>query len=102
MARNIKINCKRVYSAGVAYQDFANEVREIQRRMQNISSSISKCWQGVDNNNFTVKFNEHINYLNNLIGFLDEKGNLLKNNALNHENADKEFVNRMKRTDFDE
>lgn len=102
MARNIKINCRRVYNAGSAYLKYANDIKRIQEKMANISNSISEIWNGHDNTNFLIKFGEHITYLNNLIDFLNDKGELLKQNALNHNNADREFLSRMRRSDLNE
>lgn len=102
MARNIKINCRRVYTVGSFYQQYAGEFKNIQEKMKNISYAIASAWQGQDSNNFIIKFNNHIEYLNNLIDFLNDKSEVLKQNALDHNNADKEFLSRMKRSDFSE
>ncbi len=102
MARNIKINCRKVYHTGSSYQQSAVQIQNIQAKMREISSNISSIWQGNDSNQFLLKFNNHIEYLNNLVDFLNDKGDVLKQNALNHNRADREFLNRMKRTDFDE
>jgi len=102
MARTIKINCKKVYDVGVSYANRANRLKEIQKEMRNISSSISNIWQGVDSTDFNIMFNEHIDALDNLIIFLENKSELLKKNALNHNMADDDFSTKMKRSDQDE
>lgn len=102
MARTIKINCKKVYDVGTSYTNSANRLKEIQKEMKDIASSVSNIWQGVDSSNFNVMFNEHIKALDNLVIFLENKSELLKKNALNHNMADDDFSTKMKRSDQDE
>lgn len=102
MATGIKINCRKVYETGLEYQNDADVIKEKKEKLQEISSSIDEAWTGMDSHNFQVSFNEHIKLLDNLISFLEENQEVLKNSALNHNIVDNNFKSKMKRSELDE
>ena len=102
MANKIKINCKKVYDTAVFYGDSAQRISELKKELSTISSNVSNAWQGVDNNNFTVTFNNHIEQLNELVSFLESKSLLLKKISSLHNSVDNDFSNSMKRVDLNE
>lgn len=102
MSNNIKINCRKVYDTGLAYEDNAQQLSEIKKSLEDISSSVQNAWNGVDSTNFINKLNNHISSLDYLISFLNDKGKLLKNKAVKHNAVDNEFLSRIRRSDIDE
>lgn len=102
MARKIKINCRKVYDTGMSYENLSSDLKRIQDDMKMISDGVLDAWAGVDSQNFNTKFLSHIDQLNSLIDFLEFKSGLLKRTALNHNAVDKEFLEKMKRSDMDE
>ena len=100
--RTIKINCKHVYDSGLKYEKEAEEITNIQKKLLSAYSEIKKIWPGVDGHNFLVSFDSHITELNDLVSFLDEEAFILKGTALEHNQIDNEFVEKMKRSDIDE
>lgn len=102
MVRKIKINCKKVYDTGVAYENNANEIKRMQIRLNNISDNIKLSWHGVDSNNFIARLNSQIVELDKIINFLNNKGALLKSNAINHSTVDSDFLSRIRRSDMNE
>lgn len=102
MGNRIMINSKKVYDNGRKYQEFSNEVINIQKELDTISSDISTIWEGADANNFIVSFNKHIKNFDAIVNFLGFNGNLLKKNALSHSNIDDIFATQMERNDQDE
>lgn len=99
MGRGIKINCRKVYETGLTYDKASELIKENQTELSNISSSIEGAWTGGDSNNFKVSFNEHIKSLDDIISFLEDKANILKGNALDHNTVDNNFSAKMKRSD---
>lgn len=99
MSRKIKINCKKVYDVGNFYQESADKIRKMKNDLLEISANISTSWQGVDSNNFNSRFNSHIEYLDNLINFLEAKSTVLKKTSTAHNVVDSDFSERMKRND---
>ena len=102
MAIGIKINCRKVYETGQEYQKDAEVIKEKAKKLQEISSSISKSWTGMDSHNFQLSFNEHIKSLDDLINFLEVNQDILKKSSLNHNIVDDNFKNKMKRSEIDE
>ena len=100
--RTIKINCKHVYDSGSKYEKEADEILDVQKRLLNSYSEIKKIWPSVDGHNFLVSFDNHILELNKLVNFLDEEATILKGSALDHNQADNDFFEKMKRSDIDE
>ena len=97
MGNVIKINCKKVFDTGVIYINDSKKIGEIQDRLDSVCSGISSIWKGVDSSSFQSKFCEFVDGLDSLRDFLDNRGVLLKGNALDHGNVDHEFANNMKR-----
>jgi len=102
LSRKIKINCRRVYEVGNFYKESADNIRKMKNDMLEISANISIAWQGVDSNNFNSRFNSHVEYLDNLINFLESKSNVLKKTSIAHNAVDNDFSERMKRNDVNE
>lgn len=102
MGNGIKINCKRVYETGLKYNREAELIKVEQDKLKEISTSISSIWTGGDSHNFQVSFNEHINALDEIINFLENKSTILKANALDHSTVDNNFMNKMKRSDIED
>lgn len=99
MSRGIKINCRKVYETGISYHNAAESIKENQRELANISSSIASVWTGGDSNNFQVSFNQHIKALDGIINFVEGKASVLKGNAMEHNHVDNNFGAKMKRSD---
>ena len=102
MARKIKINFRIVYDTGVSYEILSSDLKRIQEEMRAISNGVLEAWSGVDSQNFNISFLSHVEELNSLISFLEFKSDLLKKTALNHNAVDKEFLEKIKRSDMDE
>lgn len=102
MANKIKINCKRVYDTAVFYDESIQKINSLKQELLIISHNISKVWQGLDSKNFNVKFNNHIEKLDDLIFFLESKSMLLKKIASLHNSVDDNFADAMKRVGSDE
>ena len=102
MGERFKINCKKVYDNGVYYIKESDDIKTIQKELDNISSEIAKIWGGEDGHNFIVSFNEHIKNIDAIVNFLGENGTLLKNNALEHSGIDNVLATKVERSDMDE
>ncbi|MBR4672187.1 MAG: hypothetical protein IKO78_03165 [Bacilli bacterium] len=98
----IKINPRKVYESGMKYHVYADRVIEDQRKLRGIKENVEKLWTGEDSHNFGVSFESHIDELDDIIDFLEEKSMLLKENALNHNTSDNNFKTKMERSDMDE
>ena len=98
----IKVNCNKVYESGLFYSKKADEILNIQKRIDSISSDIFGILGGAAGNNFTVSFIKHIKALDAPINFLEDNSQLLKTTALQHGNADGIFVTQMERSELDE
>ena len=102
MGNRIRINCRKVFDNGVYYEKTGEEIESIQKDLENIYETLDKEWSGVDDHNFLVSFNRHINDMNQMIGFLATNGDLLKKNALEHNGIDNNFAVKMERSDMNE
>lgn len=98
----IKINPRKVYETGIKYQQYADDVRTAQSKLRGIREKIGDAWTGEDSHNFQVSFENHINLLDSIVDFLEEKSFVLKENALNHNTSDENFKTTMERSDIDE
>lgn len=96
MSRIIIINSRRVYKTGENYLMYGGEFKALQSRLKQVLSNIESCWSGSDNNNFRLLFRDYIESLSNISTFLEEKGELLKQNSLSHNTSDNNFSSRMK------
>lgn len=101
MGNRIRINCKKVYDNGVYYEKNSEDIESIQKELKDIYTTLEKEWEGVDDHNFLVSFGRHIDDINNMIGFLEVNGDLLKKNALEHSGIDNNFAVKMERSDMD-
>lgn len=97
----IKINCKKVYDTGLEYENYAEKLIDIKKKLESLSSSISSSWHGKDSAIFTAKLDLNISSFDDLIQFLFDKGYLLKDKSSKHGNTDKKFVDDIKRSDDD-
>ena len=70
MSRVIEINCRKVYDSGKEYSNYCDEIIDIQNKLDEVSTNINEIWNGVDDNNFLVSFNQHIRDLDLIINFL--------------------------------
>lgn len=98
----IKINPRKVYETGIKYHNYADEVIEAQRNLGIIKDKLSTAWTGEDSHNFQVSFQNHIDLLDSVIDFLEEKSFTLKETALNHNTSDNNFKTTMERSDMNE
>lgn len=98
----IKINPRKVYETGIKYQGYADDVRTAQRKLRGIKERMADAWTGEDSHNFQVSFENHINLLDSIVDFLEEKSFILKENALNHNTSDENFKTTMERSDMNE
>ena len=98
----IKINCRKVYQAGLKYDKASEIVKNEQYKLNKISKRIEEIWKGGDSNNFLCSFDEHIKALDDIIRYLEDKSIVLRKKALEHSNADNNFSNKMKRSDINE
>ena len=102
MRNRIKINCKKVYDNGNLYEKSREEIISIQKNLNAISEEIRKIWGGADGNNFAVSLNKHIKNFDAVVNFLGFNGDLLKKNALTHNNIDNTFITKVERSELDE
>ena len=102
MSRVIEINCKKVYESGKEYSSYCEEIIEIQKYLDGVSSNINEIWNGVDDSNFIVSFNNHIKDLDLIINFLGSNGNILQNTALGHGNIDDGFATQMEKSGLED
>lgn len=102
MARKIKINCRKVYDTGMYYENISSDLKTIQEKMKKISNGITEAWSGIDSQSFLASFSSHIVSLDFLIEFLNFKADLLKKTAINHNTVDREFSEKIKRSDMNE
>ena len=96
MSRIIIINSRRVYVTGQKYKNYGEEYKALQDRLRIVLSNIEKYWSGSDNHNFCLLFEDYIESLSNISTFLEEKGELLKQNSVSHNTSDDNFSSKMK------
>jgi uncharacterized protein YukE len=102
MGYGLGINCKKVYNSGKKYIDYHNEIKDIQKELEEIASNINSIWVGVDGNNFTSSFRGHIKDLNLVINFLGSNGSLLENTAKDHGSIEDSFATEIERSDIED
>ncbi len=102
MSDRILINCRKVYETGEEYLDSSERIKEYQEDFKRTKNKISYIWKGGDSYNFLTSFQSHIDKLTDFINYLEFEGELLKNNALDHNTSDNNFSTKMKRSDYDE
>jgi len=98
----IKINFEKVYKQGEKYKKTSQEISNIKSNLKEIEDGIKEAWNNDENVNFIAQFEDSINYLDDFINFIDGKGELLKKMSGFHEDSEKEFINRMERSDLNE
>ncbi len=96
----IKINYANVHKQGEAYINYAQEFKNVKATLTNIKEGIALAWTSDENVNFLNIFDEYIKYMDNFIGFIDDKGRLLKNASSKHDESEKEFINQVERSDL--
>ena len=96
----IKINCDKVHKQGEKYVDYSQEFKNVQKTLKDIKQGVAEAWTSDENVNFLSSFEGHINYMDNFIGFIDNKGELLKKASDKHDESEKEFINQMERSDL--
>ena len=102
MGRVIEINCRKVYDSGKEYSNYCDEIIDIQNKLDEVSTNINEIWNGVDDNNFLVSFNQHIRDLDLIINFLGSNGLLLQDNAKGHGTIDDGFATQMEKSGLDD
>ncbi len=96
----IKIDFERVYGQGDKYNKHAEEFRNVKSELTSIKEGIEDAWKSEENVNFLALFQNHINYMDNFINFIDDKGNLLKKTSKKHEDSEKDFIKNMERCEL--
>ena len=99
MERKILIDCYKVYETGTRYSNDAEEIEQNQTKLTEIAENIEAIWKGPDGRNFLVSLRKHIDEMNDIIGFLDEKSDVLRGASTDHRTEDEEFTLKMKRSD---
>ena len=98
MGRIIKINCQKVYKTGLLYMQDAEQLKSYQEELRKVLSNVKDSWQGADSNNFAIRLEQYIESLDDIVIALEEKSDVLKSSALNHNN---EFLERMNRSEME-
>ena len=96
MAREIVIVPAKVNKVGNNYLEYANDFKEIQGRLRNVEQGILDAWPGADNKLFLRIFSDYVDSINDIVRFLDDKGNILIGAANGHKTADEQFANKIK------
>ena len=102
MERKILIDCYKVFETGNKYSQNAENIEQNQTTLSEIAENIENAWKGADSHNFLVSFRNHIDEINDIIGFLDFKSDILKGVSSDHKTTDENFTLKMKRSDEDE
>ena len=102
MERKILIDCYGVYETGNRYSHDAEEIERNQTKMSEIADNVENAWKGPDGANFVMSLKKHIDEINDIIGFLDKKSEILKGVSEEHRVNDEDFTNEMKRSGDDE
>ena len=101
MGRIIKINCQKVYKTGLLYMQDAEQLKSYQEELRKVLSNVKDSWQGADSNNFAIRVEQYIESLDDIVIALEEKSDVLKSSALNHNTVDNEFLERMNRSEME-
>ncbi len=96
MEREIVIVPAAVNKVGNNYIEYANDFKEIQGKLRNVENGILSAWPGADNKLFMRIFADYVDSVNDIVTFLDEKGNILIGASNGHKTADEQFANKMK------
>lgn len=102
MEQKILIDCYKVYETGDKYSQNAESIEQNQTTLSEIADNIESLWKGPDSHNFLVSFRNHIDEMNDIIGFLDFKSDILRGVSSDHRTTDENFTQKMKRSDEDE
>ncbi len=102
MERKIMIDCYKVYETGNNYSKDAEGIEQNQTKLTEIAETIETIWKGPDSQNFIISLKKHIDEMNDIIGFLDHKSDVLKGASTDHKATDEEFTRKMKRSDEDD
>ena len=96
MERDIVIVPAKVNRVGNNYIQYSNDFREIQGKLRNVEEGILAAWPGADNKLFLRIFSDYVNSVNDIVKFLDDKGNILIGAANGHKTNDEQFANKIK------
>jgi hypothetical protein len=96
----IKINCESVFKQGEKYKKYSEEFTEVKNTLKEIEDGIKAAWTSDENVNLLADLEDHINYMDNFIGFTENKGEVLKNVSTKHDESEKEFIKQMERSDL--
>ncbi len=96
MDRDIVIVPMKVNKVGNNYIEYANDFKEIQRNLRTVEEGILSAWPGADNKLFIRIFADYVDSVNDIVRFLEDKGNILIGAADGHKTADDQFANRIK------
>ncbi len=96
MEREIVIVPAAVNKVGNNYLEYANDFKEIQGKLRNVQEGILDAWPGADNQLFIKIFADYVDSVNDIVQFLDDKGNILIGAADGHKTSDEQFANKMK------
>ena len=99
MERKILIDCYKVYETGTQYSKDAEDVEQNQTKLVEIADTIESAWKGPDGENFIMSLRSHIDEINDLIGFLEAKSDVLRGASDDHRKEDEDFTIKMKRSD---
>ena len=99
MSNGLTINCKKVYDSGKEYINYRDEIKIIQKELQEVSGNIGSIWTGTDSNTFISSFNEHVKDLNLITNFLDNNGRLLQKTSNEHGSIEDNFAVEIERSD---
>ena len=96
MDREIVIVPMKVNKVGNNYLQYANDFKEIQQNLRTVEEEILSAWPGIDNKLFMRIFTDYVDSINDIVRFLDDKGNILIGAANGHKTNDDQFANRIK------
>ena len=96
MERKIVIVPGMVNKVGNNYLEYANDFKEIQGKLRNVEEGILQAWPGSDNKLFLKIFADYVDSVNDIVRFLEDKGNILIGAANGHKTADEQFANKIK------
>ena len=96
MSREIVIVPMKVNKVGNNYLKYSEDFKEIQGKLRNVEEGILEAWPGADNKLFLKIFSDYVDSVNDIVNYLEEKGNILIGAADGHKTADEQFANRIK------
>lgn len=98
----IFINPKVVFKTGMNFSDYADELKDMKKKLNDINDEVQAAWQGESGHDFSETFKSHISEIDGLIEFLEFEARVVKNGAVSHCRLDKEFIEELERSGIDE